>query len=86
MAEQTDAHDFVQSRNKAMRFDREKKQKQKQIKSSFELHKDTQKKITDMSQKLIASHKTTEEIDKELKKVINDFFSGSTSVDTGIKT
>ena len=86
MAEQTDAHDFVQSRNKAMRFDREKKQKQKQIKSSFELHKDTQKKITDMSNKLIASHKTTEEIDKELKKVINDFFSGSTPVDTGIKT
>ena len=28
MAEQTDAHDFVQSRNKAMNFDREKKQKQ----------------------------------------------------------
>ena len=86
MAEQTDAHDFVQSRNKAMQFDREKKQKQKQIKSSFELHKDTQKKITDMSKKLIASHKTSEEIDKELKKVINNFFSGSTSVDTGIKT
>ena len=86
MAEQTDAHDFVQSRNKAMRFDREKKQKQKQIKSSFELHKDTQEKITDMSNKLIASHKTSEEIDKELKKVINDFFSGSTPVDTGIKT
>ena len=85
MAEQTDAHDFVQSRNKAMRFDREKKQKQKQIKSSFELHKDTQKKITDMSQKLIASHKTTEEIDKELKKVINVFFSGSTQFDSGIK-
>ena len=74
----------VQSRNKAIRFDREKKQKQ--IKSSFELHKDTQKKITDMSKKLIASHKTSEEIDKELKKVINNFFSGSTSVDTGIKT
>ena len=84
MAEQTDAHDFVQSRNKAMRFDREKRQKK--IKDNLELHQDTQKKITDMSQKLIASHKTTEEIDKELKKVINDFFSGSTSVDTGIKT
>ena len=41
------------------------------LESSFELHKDTQEKITDMSNKLIASHKTSEEIDKELKKVIN---------------
>jgi hypothetical protein len=30
-----------------------------------------------MAKKLIASHKTSEEIDKELKKVINDFFSSS---------
>jgi ABC-type dipeptide/oligopeptide/nickel transport system ATPase subunit len=81
MAEQTDAHDFVQSRNKAMQFDREKKQKQ--IKSSFELHKDTQEKITDMSKKLIASHKTTEEIDKELvlKSIqtaqMNDWLNGT---------
>jgi hypothetical protein len=36
MAEQTDAHDFVQSRNKAMQFDREKRQKK--IKDSLELH------------------------------------------------
>ena len=74
----------VQSQNKAIKFDREKKQKQ--IKSSFELNQSTQNKIKDMAKKLIDSHKTTEEIDKELKKVINDFFSGSTSVDTGIKT
>ena len=74
----------VQSRNKAIKFDREKKQKQ--IKSSFELNQSTQNKIKDMAKKLIDSHKTTEEIDKELKKVINDFFSGSTSVDTSIKT
>ncbi len=74
----------VQSRNKAISFDREKKQKQ--IKSSFELNQSTQNKIKDMAKKLIASHKTSEEIDKELKKVINDFFSSSTSVDTSIKT
>ena len=74
----------VQSQNKAIKFDREKKQKQ--IKSSFELNQSTQNKIKDMAKKLIDSHKTTEEIDKELKKVINDFFSGSTSVDTSIKT
>jgi len=74
----------VQSRNKAIKFDREKKQKQ--IKSSFELNQSTQNKIKDMAKKLIDSHKTTEEIDKELKKVINDFFSGSTPVDTSIKT
>ena len=74
----------VQSQNKAIKFDREKKQKQ--IKSSFELNQSTQNKIKDMAKKLIDSHKTTEEIDKELKKVINDFFSGSTPVDTSIKT
>lgn len=74
----------VQSKNKAIQFDREKKQKQ--IKSSFELNQSTQNKIKDMAKKLIDSHKTSEEIDKELKKVINDFFSGSTSVDTSIKT
>ena len=65
----------VQSQNKAIKFDRDKKQKQ--IKSSFELNQSTQNKIKDMAKKLIDSHKTTEEIDKELKKVINDFFSGS---------
>jgi hypothetical protein len=43
MAEQTDAHDFVQSRNKAMQFDREKRQKK--IKDSLELHQDTQNTI-----------------------------------------
>ena len=74
----------VQSQNKAIKFDKDKKQKQ--IKSSFELNQSTQNKIKDMAKKLIDSHKTSEEIDKELKKVINDFFSGSTSVDTGIKT
>ena len=74
----------VQSQNKAIKFDREKKQKQ--IKSSFELNQSTQNKIKDMAKKLIDSHKTTEEIDKELKKVINDFFSGSTPIDTSIKT
>jgi len=74
----------VQSQNKAIKFDRDKKQKQ--IKSSFELNQSTQNKIKDMAKKLIDSHKTSEEIDKELKKVINDFFSSSTSVDTGIKT
>ena len=65
----------VQSQNKAIKFDRDKKQKQ--IKSSFELNQSTQNKIKDMAKKLIDSHKTSEEIDKELKKVINDFFSSS---------
>ena len=39
MAEQTDAHDYVQSRNKAMNFDRV--QRQKKIKDNLELHQDT---------------------------------------------
>ena len=50
MAEQTDAHNFVQSRNKAMQFDREKRQKK--IKDNLELHQDTQNTIKGMVDKL----------------------------------
>ena len=73
MAEQTDAHDFVQSRNKAMRFDREKRQKK--IKDNLELHKDTQNTIKSMADKLTSLNKSADEVEENLKKTIKDFFS-----------
>ena len=76
MAEQTDAHDFVQSRNKAMRFDREKRQKK--IKDNLELHQDTQNTIKGMVDKLTSLNKSADEIEENLKKTIKDFFSQPT--------
>ena len=76
MAEQTDAHDFVQSRNKAMRFDREKRQKK--IKDNLELHKDTQNTIKSMVDKLTSLDKSKHEVESEIKKVIGNFFSQPT--------
>ena len=73
MAEQTDAHDFVQSRNKAMRFDREKRQKK--IKDNLELHQDTQNTIKSMVDKLTSLDKSKHEVESEIKKVIGNFFS-----------
>ena len=73
MAEQTDAHDFVQSRNKAMRFDREKRQKK--IKDNLELHQDTQNTIKSMVDKLTSIDKSKHEVESEIKKVIGNFFS-----------
>jgi len=76
MAEQTDAHDFVQSRNKAMRFDREKRQKK--IKDNLELHQDTQNTIKGMADKLTSLNKSADEVEENLKKTIKDFFSQPT--------
>ena len=77
MAEQTDAHDFVQSRNKAMRFDREKRQKK--IKDNLELHQDTQNTIKGMVDKLTSLDKSKHEVESEIKKVIGNFFSQPTA-------
>ena len=77
MAEQTDAHDFVQSRNKAMRFDREKRQKK--IKDNLELHQDTQNTIKSMVDKLTSLDKSKHEVESEIKKVIGNFFSQTTT-------
>ena len=66
MAEQTDAHDFVQSRNKAMRFDREKRQKK--IKDNLELHQDTRNTIKGMADKLTSLNKSADEVEENLKK------------------
>jgi hypothetical protein len=71
MAEQTDAHDFVQSRNKAMQFDREKRQKK--IKDNLELHQDTQNTIKGMVDKLTSLNKSADEVELEIKKVIRIF-------------
>jgi len=76
MAEQTDAHDYVQSRNKAMQFDREKKQKK--IKDNLELHQDTQNTIKSMVDKLTSLDKSKHEVESEIKKVIGNFFSQPT--------
>ena len=73
MAEQTDAHDYVQSRNKAMRFDREKRQKK--IKDNLELHQNTQNTIKGMVDKLTSLNKSADEVEANLKKTIQDFFS-----------
>ena len=73
MAEQTDAHDYVQSRNKAMNFDREKKHKI--IKNNLKLHQDTQNTINSMVDKLTSLDKSKHEVESEIKKVIGNFFS-----------
>ena len=77
MAEQTDAHNFVQSRNKAMQFDREKRQKK--IKDNLELHQDTQNTIKSMVDKLTSLDKSKHEVESEIKKVIGNFFSQPTA-------
>ena len=77
MAEQTDAHDYVQSRNKAMKFDREKRQKK--IKDNLELHQDTQNTIKSMVDKLTSLDKSKHEVESEIKKVIGNFFSQPTA-------
>ena len=76
MAEQTDAHDFVQSRNKAMNFDRV--QRQKKIKDNLELHQNTQNTIKGMVDKLTSLNKSADEVEENLKKTIKDFFSQPT--------
>ena len=74
----------VQSRNKAIQFDREKRQER--IKVNLELHKDTQNKIKSVMNKLVNDNKQSEEEAKQnIKNICTSFFS-ETKVDTGIKT
>jgi len=74
----------VQSRNKAIQFDRE--QRQERIKVNLELHKDTQNKIKSVMDKLVNDNKQSEEEAKQnIKNICTSFFS-ETKVDTGIKT
>ena len=74
----------VQSRNKAIQFDRE--QRQERIKINLELHKDTQNKIKSVMDKLVNDNKQSEEEAKQnIKNICTSFFS-ETKVDTGIKT
>jgi len=74
----------VQSRNKAIQFDRE--QRQERIKVNLELHKDTQNKIKSVMDKLVNANKQSEEEAKQnIKNICTSFFS-ETKVDTGIKT
>ena len=67
----------VQSRNKAIRFDREKRQKK--IKDNLELHQDTQNTIEGMVDKLTSLNKSADEVELEIKKVIGNFFSQPTA-------
>jgi len=74
----------VQSRNKAIQFDRE--QRQERIKVNLELLKDTQNKIKSVMDKLVNDNKQSEEEAKQnIKNICTSFFS-ETKVDTGIKT
>tara|TARA_R100001369_G_scaffold2355_1_gene7920 strand:- start:18 stop:257 length:240 start_codon:yes stop_codon:yes gene_type:complete len=63
----------VQSKNKAMDFDRERRQKK--IKDNLELHQDTQNTIKSMAGKLTSLNKSAYEVEANLKKTIQDFFS-----------
>ena len=66
----------VQSKNKAMNFDREKKHKI--IKDNLKLHQDTQNTIKSMVDKLTSLNKSKHEVESEIKKVIGNFFSQPT--------
>ena len=64
----------VQSRNKAVKFDREKRQER--IKANLELHKDTQNKIKSVMDKLVNANKQSEEEAKQnIKNICTSFFS-----------
>ena len=67
----------VQSKNKAMNFDRV--QRQKKIKDNLELHQDTQNTINSMVDKLTSLNKSADEVEENLKKTIQDFFSQPTA-------
>jgi len=67
----------VQSKNKAMNFDREKKHKI--IKDNLKLHQDTQNTIKSMVDKLTSLDKSKHEVESEIKKVIGNFFSQPTT-------
>jgi len=74
MAEQNEAHYHVHSQNKAIKFDREKRQER--IKVNLELHKDTQNKIKSVMDKLVNANKQSEEEAKQnIKNICTSFFS-----------
>ena len=74
MAEQNEAHYHVHSQNKAIKFDREKRQER--IKVNLELHKDTQNKIKSVMDKLVNDNKQSEEEAKQnIKNICTSFFS-----------
>ena len=76
MTQLTDEHFELHDQNKAMRFDREKRQKK--IKDNLELHQDTQNTIKSMVDKLTSLDKSKHEVESEIKKVIGNFFSQPT--------
>ena len=63
----------VQSRNKAIQFDREKRQGK--IKSSLELNKETQSTILSMNNAISNDYKSIAEKKEKIKQTIHQFFS-----------
>jgi len=63
----------VQSRNKAVKFDRE--QRQGKIKSSLELNKETQSTILSMNNAISNDYKSIAEKKEKIKQTIHQFFS-----------
>jgi len=63
----------VQSRNKAIKFDRE--QRQGKIKSSLELNKETQSTILSMNNAISNDYKSIAEKKEKIKQTIHQFFS-----------
>jgi len=63
----------VQSRNKAIQFDRE--QRQGKIKSSLELNKETQSTILSMNNAISNDYKSIAEKKEKIKQTIHQFFS-----------
>jgi len=63
----------VQSRNKAVKFDREKRQGK--IKSSLELNKETQSTILSMNNAISNDYKSIAEKKEKIKQTIHQFFS-----------
>ena len=67
----------VQSRNKAMKFDREKRQSE--IKNSLELSKETQSTILSMNNAISNDYKSIAEKKEKIKQTIHQFFSQPTT-------
>ena len=63
----------VQSRNKAVKFDRE--QRQGKIKSSLELNKETKSTILSMNNAISNDYKSIAEKKEKIKQTIHQFFS-----------
>ena len=63
----------VQSRNKAVKFDREKRQSK--IKSSLELNKETKSTILSMNNAISNDYKSIAKKKEKIKQTIHQFFS-----------